>query len=275
MTNATTTRKNSIEYATALEALSTVKPAAVAQPRFGKSELLLTAPYVSQIERFASFVMSDSAIGGTPKVNVMIVDSGRDAKCYYTRTKAYTEVNGTPVATIAVRTLWFALTERELIAKILHEIAHGINSLAGLNATDGKTDVSAQGKHSDMFLTSAMRFFTKDSFHTEKSVKASKKLGQTDVRTIKEDFEFTDATDARIAEFGWNQDLFNVRRVADDGNTRKSVKTVAVGCLEHHWNIEAGERNGYVARIKEDDHAPLCPADHDDRTEYTSNPDKG
>lgn len=259
MTNSITTKSDiAIEYVDRVEN-KVPTPENVSTPMFGKSELLLTAPYVSQIERFSSFMMIDSAIGGTPKVNVMIVDSGRDAKCYYSRTKAYTEVDGTPVATIAVRTLWFELPERELIARILHEVAHGINALAGLNATDGKVDVAANGKHTDMFLTSASRFFTKKSFHDEKSVKRSKTLGQTDVRTLKAKFEFTDATDARIAEFGWNQDLFNVRRIKDDESSRTSTKTFSVGCLTHHWEVEAGERNGYVARIKEDDHAPLCP----------------
>jgi len=258
LTNSTTTKSEiDAEYADRV-ANHIPTPEAVITPMFGKSELLLTAPYVSQIERFASFMMQTSAIGGTPKVNVMIVDSGRDAKCYYSRTKAYTDVQGTPVATIAVRTLWFALSERELVAKILHEVAHGINAVAGLNAVDGKVDVAANGKHTDMFLSSAQRFFTKKSFHDEKSVKASKKLVTSDVRTLKAKFEFTDATDARIAEFGWNQDLFNVRRVADDDKTRKSAKTVSVGCLTHHWNVEAGERSGYTARIKADDVAPTC-----------------
>ena len=235
MTNATKTKTDlAIDYTNRVQN-HIPTPEAVVTPTFGKSELLLTAPYVSQLERFASFMMSDSFIGGSPKVNVIIVDSGRDAKCYYTRTKAYTEVNGTPVATIAIRTLWFALSERELVAKVLHEVAHGIAALAGLNHAEGKTDVSSIGKHKEQFQATAERFFTKKSFHTEASVKSSRgKLGQTDVRTLKAKFEFNDATDARIAEFGWNQELFNVRRVADEGNKRDSVRTFSMGWTLQH-----------------------------------------
>jgi hypothetical protein len=256
---------------------STPDPDSAKKDMVGDAVMLRQSPILRQFEDLSRHMHEDNHFGRDGKVTGLIMDNGKSPKCYYKRAEAWTDEDGNPVAAWAMHTSVFSLSEDEILRNFFHEQAHSHNGLAYLLNTDPKKspDTSVNGAHSSkLFKSAAEHYFTKDSFITKEEVEkdtktAAKKdgdrapYGQTDINTIRATgFEFLPWVRERLATFnggrGFDMSVFTVRRVMDEGTTRDSTKTVAVGCVDHHWDLEPGDRDGFAARIKVDDVAPVC-----------------
>jgi hypothetical protein len=247
----------------------------------GDAKLLRQSPILRQFEDVMTHVHEGrSDFGRDGKITGSIIDSGRDPKCYYNRAKAWVDADtGEPVGAWVLHAKVFRLEESEILKAYFHEMAHCRCGLAYLLGNDKSPDTTVTGKHSSkLFKLTALDYFTEASFITkeefEKDTKTlAKKQNRTkyaksDMNTIRATgWEFQPWLVARLATFnngnGLDMSVFNVYRVMDVGTTRNPNPTVAVGCLEHHWDVDAGDRELYNARIREDAKTPACThADH-------------
>ena len=244
--------------------------------RVGGATLLRQSPILRQFEDLSIYAHEDrSDFGRDGKVTGVILDSGEDVKCYYKRADGHTDkVTGEKVATFAMKSSVFAKEEREIMKDFFHEIAHSRNGLAFLQGQEKKADTSTNGAHSKLFKLTALEYFTEDSFITAKEKESDTKTlakkqnrnvyAQSDINTIRATgWEFQPWLIERLAKFDFDMSVFNVLRTMEVEEPRKGTKTVAVGCLVHHWEVEKNEQELFNARIRHDAQMPSCKhSDH-------------
>ena len=228
---------------------------------FGEAPMLRQSPAAKQWEDLAAHIHLDRHIGHTDgaAITVDVVSDNRPVKCNAKR--AETSVNlatGNYVATIRIKSYWYHLELDKLFRNFFHEVAHGRGALAQLNGAP--KDINANGAHSKTgFRSIAEDYFTEDSFITAAEVTESNgELSQTDVHTIREDgWEFQPWVSERIESFGFDTSLLKVASTPPASTPRTGTKTVTVGCVEHHWELDAEDRTTYWSRI--DEHSPEPP----------------
>jgi hypothetical protein len=268
-------------------AATTPDPDSVQVEMIGDATILRQSPILSQFEDLNVHTHEErSDFGRDGKVTGTIVDSGKDVKCYYTRATAWVDAEtGKPVAAYALHAKVFRLSEQEILRDFFHEMAHCRCALAFMLGEDKSPDTTVNGKHSSkLFKLTALDYFTNESFITKDEVEKDtktlakkenrEKYGQTDINTIRKiGFEFQPWLIARLATFnngnGFDMSVFNVYRVMDEETPRNGTKTIAVGCEEHHWDVDSEDRELYNARIRTDAQMPACS--HEDHYEDFDN----
>ena len=239
--------------------------------RVGDATLLRQSPILRQFEDLSVHTHAGrSDFGRDGKVTGVILDSGKDVKCYYKRADGHTDkVTGERVATWAMKSSVFAKEESEILKDFFHEQAHSRNGLAFLLGDEKKADTSTNGAHSKLFKLTALEYFTEESFiKAEEKESDTKTLAkkenrkvyaQSDINTIRATgWEFQPWLIERLATFNFDMSVFNVLRTMEVEEPRKGTKTVAVGCLVHHWELEKSEQELFNARIRHDAQMPAC-----------------